>query len=114
MTPFMNPRNAAQERYNNALTHTRSIVERTIGQLKRRFHCLHSELRIEPSRACKIIVACVVLFNMSKMYSAFEEVDELEEEGQEAEEVHEANHLQQDFQQAGFAVRDAIVNAFFN
>ncbi|XP_048038033.1 putative nuclease HARBI1 [Megalobrama amblycephala] len=114
MTPFMNPRNAAQERYNNALTHTRSIVERTIRQLKRRFHCLHSELRIEPSRACKIIVACVVLFNMSKMYSAFEEVDELEEEGQEAEEVHEANHLQQDFQQAGFAVRDAIVNAFFN
>lgn len=51
---------------------------------------------------------------MSKMYSAFEEEDEHEEEGQEAEEVHEANHLQQDFQQTGFAVRDAIVNAFFN
>ncbi|ROJ30456.1 Tripartite motif-containing protein 16 [Anabarilius grahami] len=101
-------RTEKQERYNNALTHTRSIVERTIGQLKRRFYCLHSELRIEPSRACKIIVACVVLFNMSKTYSAFGEEDELEEEGHEAEEAHEANHLQQDFQQAGFVVRDAI------
>ncbi|XP_067272573.1 putative nuclease HARBI1 [Pseudorasbora parva] len=110
MTPFMNPLNAAQERYNNALTHTRSIIERTIGQLKRRFHCLHSELRVEPPRACRIIVASVVLFNMSKMYS--EEGDDVEEEAQEAEEAHEEN--QQDFQRAGFVVRDAIVNAFFN
>lgn len=42
------------------------------------------------------------------MYSAFEEEDDLEEE------AHEANCLQQDFQQAGCVVRDAIVNAFFN
>lgn len=50
---------------------------------------------------------------MSKTYSAFEEEDDLEAEGHEAEEAHEAI-LQQNFQQAGFAVRDAIVNAFFN
>lgn len=64
-------------------------------QLKHRFHCLHSELCVEPSRACKIIVACVVLFNMSKAYFTFEEEDEAE--GHEAEEAHEAI-LQQDFQ----------------
>ncbi|CAM4659675.1 unnamed protein product [Leuciscus chuanchicus] len=101
MTPFMNPRNAAGM----------SIIERTIGQLKRRFHCLHSEMRVEPSRACRIIVACVVLFNLSKTYSAIEEEDE-----HGNEEGYEELHLiqNQDFQQAGYAARDAIVNAFFN
>ncbi|CAM4680670.1 unnamed protein product [Leuciscus chuanchicus] len=99
-----------RERYNNALTHTRSIIERTIGQLKRRFHCLHSEMRVEPSRACRIIVACVVLFNLSKTYSAIEKEDE-----HGNEEGYEELHLiqNQDFQQAGYAARDAIVNAFF-
>ncbi|KAA0703719.1 hypothetical protein E1301_Tti000634 [Triplophysa tibetana] len=104
------PYNQSDERYNNALTHTRSIIERTIGQLKRRFHCLPSELRVKPQRACKIIVACVVLFNISKMYSAIEEENEPEEEQgpEEVQPIHE------DFQQAGYAARDAIVYAFFN
>ncbi len=56
-------------------------------------------------------MACVVLFNMLKAYFTFKEEDEAE--GHEAEEAHEAI-LQQDFQQAGFVVRDAIVNALFN
>lgn len=44
------------------------------------------------------------LFFLSKMYC--------EEEEDVEEEAHEEN--QQDFQRAGFVVRDAIVNAFFN
>ncbi|KAM7313414.1 putative nuclease HARBI1 [Ixodes scapularis] len=68
MTPFLSPSSAAEIRYNTAHTSTRSIVERTIGQLKRRFHCLHAELRMEPSRCCDIIVACCVLQNLAKRY----------------------------------------------
>ncbi|KAM7296724.1 putative nuclease HARBI1 [Ixodes scapularis] len=68
MTPFLSPSSAAEVRYNTAHTTTRSIVERTIGQLKRRFHCLHAELRMEPSRCCDIIVACCVLHNLAKRY----------------------------------------------
>ena len=44
MTPFGNPIGATQRRYNRSLKSTRSIIERVIGQLKRRFHVLHSEV----------------------------------------------------------------------
>ncbi|CAN7938270.1 unnamed protein product, partial [Ixodes hexagonus] len=68
MTAFLSPSSAAEVRYNTAHTTTRSIVERTIGQLKRRFHCLHAELRMKPSRCCDIIAACYVLHNLAKRY----------------------------------------------
>ncbi|XP_016355486.1 putative nuclease HARBI1 [Sinocyclocheilus anshuiensis] len=63
MTPFRNPVGAAQERYNTALTKTRVITESTIGQLKRRFH---RELCLEPVKAGRVIIACVVQFYISK------------------------------------------------
>ena len=45
MTPFINPAGRPQERYNASHCSTRSTIERTNGLLKRRWHCLHSELR---------------------------------------------------------------------
>ncbi|KAM7306572.1 uncharacterized protein ISCGN_010275 [Ixodes scapularis] len=47
MTPFFSPSSAAEVAYNASHSTTRSIVERTIGQLKRRFHCLYAELRMQ-------------------------------------------------------------------
>ncbi|XP_064598738.1 uncharacterized protein LOC135465429 [Liolophura sinensis] len=46
---------------------TRSGVERGIGQLKRRFHVLHGEIRMSPDKACQIILACAVLHNICKL-----------------------------------------------
>ncbi|KAJ8346132.1 hypothetical protein SKAU_G00303250 [Synaphobranchus kaupii] len=111
MTPFINPANPAQETYNSALTHTRSIVERTIGQLKRRFHSLHSELRVEPPRACRIILACAVLFNRSKTFN-FDEDEQADGNADRGFVDEQAQVAQQ--QGDGNAVRDAIVNAFFS
>ncbi|KAJ8353226.1 hypothetical protein SKAU_G00207930 [Synaphobranchus kaupii] len=45
---------------------TRSVVERGIGQWKRRFHILHSEIRYSPERVCRIIMACAILHNICK------------------------------------------------
>eukprot|EP00745_Piridium_sociabile_P032193 TRINITY_DN54078_c0_g1_i4.p1 TRINITY_DN54078_c0_g1~~TRINITY_DN54078_c0_g1_i4.p1 ORF type:complete len:286 (+),score=33.99 TRINITY_DN54078_c0_g1_i4:34-891(+) len=45
MTPFLNPTGRAQERFNASLCSTRSIIERTNGVLKRRWYCLHGQLR---------------------------------------------------------------------
>ncbi|KAK3881433.1 hypothetical protein Pcinc_014089 [Petrolisthes cinctipes] len=46
---------------------TRSVVERGIGQWKRRFHVLHSEIRLTPTaKVCKIIFVCAVLHNICK------------------------------------------------
>lgn len=44
MTPFLHPSGEPQARYNSAHKTTRGVVERALGQLKHRFHCLHGEL----------------------------------------------------------------------
>ena len=51
--------------YNNAQAQTRTRIEQAFGVLKRRFHCLHDEIRVDPNKACQIIVACVVLNNIA-------------------------------------------------
>lgn len=98
---------APQEKYNLSLCKTRAIIERVNGQLKRRFHCLHSELRVEPGRACKVILACVVLFNMSKDFPDFER--EVEEEDEDVEQDEEWGGMEN-----GNVVRDTIINNFFS
>ncbi|KAL9978171.1 hypothetical protein ACROYT_G015662 [Oculina patagonica] len=58
MTPYSNPRNAAQEAFNAAHTKTRVEIEKTFGRWKRQFHVLHSEIRMHPEKACLITEAC--------------------------------------------------------
>lgn len=75
LTPILRPQSPQEERYNRSHKRTRCLVERGIGQLKRRFHCLHGELRVHPIRASRVIKSfhifenynnyidmCVVLF----------------------------------------------------
>ncbi|XP_038063167.1 putative nuclease HARBI1 [Patiria miniata] len=71
LTPFLQPGNRPEARYNGA----HSLVERTIGQWKRRFHCLHGEIRLSPERTCRVIAACAVLHNIAKQ-QGFPDIDE--------------------------------------
>lgn len=41
-------------------------MERGIGQLKRRFHVLHGEVRLSPGKTWQVIVACRILHNICK------------------------------------------------
>ncbi|XP_048244734.1 putative nuclease HARBI1 [Haliotis rufescens] len=66
LTPFLRPLPGPQTNYNRSHKRTRSIVERAIGQLKRRFPVLHGEIRLKPEKACKVIIACAVLHNICK------------------------------------------------
>ncbi|XP_061184381.1 putative nuclease HARBI1 [Saccostrea echinata] len=66
LTPFRIPQPGPQTNSNNAHKRTRSIVERGIGQLKRRFHVLHGEIRLSPQKACQVVIACAVLHNICK------------------------------------------------
>lgn len=77
MTPFRCPNTEGKRRYNRAHGTTRAVVERAIGQLKRRFHCLHAELRMKPERCCTVILACCVLHNIAKQYPSSEGICEL-------------------------------------
>ncbi|XP_048879280.1 putative nuclease HARBI1 [Brienomyrus brachyistius] len=58
LTPYLRPDPGPQLNYNKAHKKTRSVVERGIGQLKRRFHVLHGEVRLSPAKVCKVITAC--------------------------------------------------------
>lgn len=64
LTPYINTRSRAEEKYNSALCRTRVIIEQTFGILKRRFQCLHNELRTSPEQAIQYVLACVVLHNI--------------------------------------------------
>ena len=51
----------------SAQMRTRALKEQVNGQLKNKFRCLIGHgLQIRPSRACKIITACCILYNISK------------------------------------------------
>ena len=65
LTPYSQPHSRSEEQFNRAHKTTRCIIERTFGLLKRRFHILHSEVRMAPDRVCTIVVACFVLHNIA-------------------------------------------------
>ena len=64
LTPFLNPGIPAETNYNNALCHTRVLIEQSFGVLKRRFQVLQGTIRTTPETAVNTIVACVVLHNI--------------------------------------------------
>ena len=66
LTPFINPENEAQEKFNKSLTITRAHVEHTFGILKNRFRSLIIPLRVMGGKkSCKVISAMMVLHNIA-------------------------------------------------
>ncbi|XP_069098251.1 putative nuclease HARBI1 [Pleurodeles waltl] len=67
LTPVRCPTSAAEDRYNEAHSRTRRVIERCFGLLKARFLCLHvsrGAVLYNPQKVCQIIVACVLLHNL--------------------------------------------------
>ena len=44
---------------------TRTLIEQVFGILKRRFHILHSEIRMKPERVCTIVTVRCILHNIA-------------------------------------------------
>ncbi|CAH1958140.1 unnamed protein product [Acanthoscelides obtectus] len=65
MTPFRNPTPGAEINYNKLSKQERAIIERCFGQLKRRFPILQSVFRVKLENVLKIIIACIVLYNVA-------------------------------------------------
>ncbi|XP_064464660.1 putative nuclease HARBI1 [Ornithodoros turicata] len=108
MTPFLQPRDRPQADYNTSHSTTRAVVERTIGQLKRRFHCLHSELRVATRHCCPIITACCVLHNIAKQFGT--KVRECPRDSDDDDPVMMPRY---EGQQDGFVYTNAIVRQHF-
>uniref|UniRef100_A0A6M2DUE2 Putative nuclease harbi1 n=1 Tax=Xenopsylla cheopis TaxID=163159 RepID=A0A6M2DUE2_XENCH len=68
LTPYRNPANDIEERYNTMHKRARNVIERTFGIIKSRFRCLlrHRVLHYDPAAAGKIIYAVLTLHNMCK------------------------------------------------
>ena len=105
MTPYANPEIPQQEAYNSAHTKTRVVIEQTYGRWKRRFHVLHSEIRMAPEKVCLIIGACAVLHNIAVLLNEPMDDADLPDEVPEVE-VY-------DGPQQGLTIRNHICNTFF-
>ena len=68
LTPFINPRNRAEEAYNASHKGTRNTVERCFGDLKRRFPILSMGLRLKMKTTMMTIVACAILHNQAIIF----------------------------------------------
>lgn len=66
LTPILNPRNPAEERYNASHIRTRTIVERCFGEWKGIFRALRNGMQISLTTAKAAIIAMAVLHNIRK------------------------------------------------
>lgn len=110
LTPFLNPNGAAEEAYNAAHIATRNTVERCFGLLKKRFPCLHTELKTSIENSLVIIVACSVLHNLAIDWRDNPPQDR-DEHIAEAEIVFEHNDIQH--LQENTSIRTALVRTRF-
>ena len=65
MTPYPRPSTQHQEAFNEALGKTRVKIEQSFGIFKRRFHLMHSEIRMDPIKVSQLVGACAVLHNIA-------------------------------------------------
>lgn len=105
MTPYLNPITAKERAFNRALRKTRVLIEQVFGRWKRRFHLLHSEIRMKPEKVCLLIGACAILQNIAIMFNEPEEDRDVDQEEPEVE-AH-------DGQDTGRQIREHITNNFF-
>jgi len=124
LTPILNTQSRKEDAYNRALCGTRCTVERCIGILKRRWHCLHTELRVSPHKACQIICACVVLHNFAtRSGDLWMDEDESDDSYDDDDDDDDASDIQpvadnqpiseQMRVAAGKAARDRLIQNFF-
>ena len=64
LTPILEPANRAERHYNYAHKRTRVRIEHLFGRLKRVFHILHSDIRMQLGKAPMLIAVCLMLQNM--------------------------------------------------
>ncbi|KAK7477226.1 hypothetical protein BaRGS_00002137, partial [Batillaria attramentaria] len=121
MTPVRNPRTRKERQYNFSHSSARTTVERAIGVTKQRWHCLRARLRLQPTKACKVIVVCFMLHNKARRLRLPPPPDDSSEssdsssDNDSSDEDDQANVGNEERARtaAGKAVRDRIIQQNF-
>ncbi|XP_060758546.1 putative nuclease HARBI1 isoform X2 [Neoarius graeffei] len=102
--------------YVRAHKRTHSVVERGIGQMKRRFHVLHSEIRLSPERASRVITVCGILHNLCQQRNIPqpEDRDDDNDDNNDDDDGSENVINLDEVEQSGLAYRDYFVNTHWN
>lgn len=109
MTPYRCADTPQKQLFNNRHCKTRCMIERAFGVWKGRFRVLHSEIRMKPTKVCKIIIACAVLHNI-----AIELKEPLIDADDEYVELEQPNVEPYYGREEGNRIRDHYANTFFN
>lgn len=110
MTPILQPRTAAESRYNKAHARARNVIERVNGLLKSRFRCLHM-LNLEPTVASKVTNSCAVLHNLCILFKVPLD-DEDEHYSDDNDDDNDENNTQP--HSRGALVRSDIIQNYFS
>ena len=87
------------------------MIEQAFGQLKRRFSCLHAQLRLTPEKACSVILTCIILHNICKDLQVpdWEDDENYQEYPEGVDEIPDEVYADA----CAYAVRDYLANNYF-
>lgn len=109
MTPILQPRGNAENRFNKAHARARNVIERCNGVLKSRFRCLH-QLNFAPTVASKITNACAVLHNLCIQFSVPLEDDQYHSDDDDDDQIDDSCTVPH---ARGAIVRNNIIRNYF-
>ena len=111
LTPFLNPNTRPQELFNFSHKSSRVRIEMAIGQLKRRFSCLKTPLRISLERVSATVMACCILHNICKEMRDPDPDVQVQEEREEEVDEEQIGDEEQGTRRAGENTRNEIATA---
>lgn len=110
LTPFSNPKDSSERRFNFAHAKTQTTVERLFGVWKRRFPCVAAGLRTKLETSLAVIIATTMFHNFARHHNLPEPTEGSLELSSSEEALHTSSADLGTVH--GFAVRRSIAQRF--